>query len=692
MMYQSINMTPEFAESELSRGAASASSSYREQEEEADAIINTSAEANNNISSSSREEDDLTSMDLSHGSSIIRDGRKAYPWKKFIPSLNPIRFCSWLMQGFSPDSRLPISEVERNTIKTARMLSLLREYKERFGMPERGGVREQLWVLTELCTRLYSSGTPLWVLKPVMSKAAEGLTGSRFVDFVLFTRSGFIYSPSNNTTASFSMERGFDMRMMTFAERILVRLASFASNTRTVHSIKADIPKLSTLIKAARGQSVVFMGKSDRRHVLAKEILDLASEGIGLFYLTQKDVRGTGIRNELDSSDQSGSFGPINQEVKQFWTIDDLDREVFTRLVTMEAVSSLKAMSNLPPSTVVYPRRVILLFRTISAAGAAGLWFSASWYDMGVAGLLAILVALFEGSALWKHERMIFEVFVSFVVGALAGFITITWKEATCFQAIAVASVIDILQGFRVVYSIMEIMSKHTISGGADFLESLLFTGLIAYFLKFGLHAAETVMGDREEQDLFQCSQPISQWWYLLLVPITSLSWSVLFTPLYRDLPLMTFHGILSFVVYWAITQIPGKNMDGIAIFVAALTVTASAGFISRFTGRQALGDTVTGLYVLLPGSYLARGLFNTASNKVLDGTLLTSIVVIAVTIGLGGWTGTMLCSPTILGTNNGLLRNFTKIRALDTRSLSLIRNQDERGKDENGGRAMLFF
>eukprot|EP00557_Chaetoceros_sp_GSL56_P011808 CAMPEP_0176482650 /NCGR_PEP_ID=MMETSP0200_2-20121128/3491_1 /TAXON_ID=947934 /ORGANISM="Chaetoceros sp., Strain GSL56" /LENGTH=684 /DNA_ID=CAMNT_0017878985 /DNA_START=191 /DNA_END=2245 /DNA_ORIENTATION=- len=684
-------MTPEFAESELSRGAASASSSYREQEEEADAIINTSAEANNNISSSSREEDDLTSMDLSHGSSIIRDGRKAYPWKKFIPSLNPIRFCSWLMQGFSPDSRLPISEVERNTIKTARMLSLLREYKERFGMPERGGVREQLWVLTELCTRLYSSGTPLWVLKPVMSKAAEGLTGSRFVDFVLFTRSGFIYSPSNNTTASFSMERGFDMRMMTFAERILVRLASFASNTRTVHSIKADIPKLSTLIKAARGQSVVFMGKSDRRHVLAKEILDLASEGIGLFYLTQKDVRGTGIRNELDSSDQSGSFGPINQEVKQFWTIDDLDREVFTRLVTMEAVSSLKAMSNLPPSTVVYPRRVILLFRTISAAGAAGLWFSASWYDMGVAGLLAILVALFEGSALWKHERMIFEVFVSFVVGALAGFITITWKEATCFQAIAVASVIDILQGFRVVYSIMEIMSKHTISGGADFLESLLFTGLIAYFLKFGLHAAETVMGDREEQDLFQCSQPISQWWYLLLVPITSLSWSVLFTPLYRDLPLMTFHGILSFVVYWAITQIPGKNMDGIAIFVAALTVTASAGFISRFTGRQALGDTVTGLYVLLPGSYLARGLFNTASNKVLDGTLLTSIVVIAVTIGLGGWTGTMLCSPTILGTNNGLLRNFTKIRALDTRSLSLIRNQDERGKDENGGRDLFF-
>jgi uncharacterized membrane protein YjjP (DUF1212 family) len=203
---------------------------------------------------------------------------------------------------------------------------------------------------------------------------------------------------------------------------------------------------------------MIVMGKSERREVLAKEILDLASEGIGLFYLTHQDLRGTGIRSELDS-DQSGSFtmNQINNDVKKFWTIESSDRELFARLVTMEAVSSLKAMSNLPPSNAIYPRHVILFFRTVSAAGAAGLWFSASWWDMLVAGFLAIVVALFEGSALWKHERMIFEVFVSFVVGALAGFITITWKEATCFQAIAVASVIDILQGFRVVYSIMEV-------------------------------------------------------------------------------------------------------------------------------------------------------------------------------------------------------------------------------------------
>ena len=108
----------------------------------------------------------------------------------------------------------------------------------------------------------------------------------------------------------------------------------------------------------------------------------------------------------------------------------------------------------------------------------------------------------------------------------------------------------------------------------------------------------------------------------------------------------------------------------------------------------------MTGLYVLLPGSYLARGLFSTAGNKSLDGNLLMAIVFMAVTIGLGGWTGTMLCSPTILGTNNGLLKNFMNKRLLDKRDISMLRTQEDRHKRKRDlhdqhdvpGSAMLFF
>jgi len=198
------------------------------------------------------------------------------------------------------------------------------------------------------------------------------------------------------------------------------------------------------------------MGKSDRREMLAKEILDLASEGTGLFYLLNQNLHGDGIGSELKSDDPRVD-DPATREIRDFWEIEDPIREVFKRLVTIEALASLQALKNSPPTSDFYPRYVILIFRTISAAGAAGLWLNASWYDMIVAGALAIVVALFEGASLWRHEKMIFEVIVSFIVGLSAGLISIKWPIATCFQAIAVGAIIDILQGFRVVYSIMEV-------------------------------------------------------------------------------------------------------------------------------------------------------------------------------------------------------------------------------------------
>ena len=113
--------------------------------------------------------------------------------------------------------------------------------------------------------------------------------------------------------------------------------------------------------------------------------------------------------------------------------------------------------------------------------------------------------------------------------------------------------------------------------------------------------------------------------------------------------------------------------------------MTASAGIVSRFSGRQALGDTVTGLYVLLPGAYLAKGLFKAAEKNVIDSALLSSIVVMAVTIGLGGWTGSILVSPTILGTNRGLLKKQAANKAKHVRRRS---SRDA----ENPAATMLFF
>jgi uncharacterized membrane protein YjjP (DUF1212 family) len=50
----------------------------------------------------------------------------------------------------------------------------------------------------------------------------------------------------------------------------------------------------------------------------------------------------------------------------------------------------------------------------------------------------------------------------------------------------ALAGALDILHGFRIVYDVIEIMSRSIVMGGADFLEGAFFTGLIAYFIDLG--------------------------------------------------------------------------------------------------------------------------------------------------------------------------------------------------------------
>lgn len=270
-----------------------------------------------------------------------------------------------------------------------------------------------------------------------------------------------------------------------------------------------------------------------------------------------------------------------------------------------------------------------------------------------------------------------------------------------------------------------ELMSRHTVTGGADFLEGVFFTTLIAYCLRFGQFLALETLGDPENDDYLQCNKGISEWcvticgytlldrnvtipganplhnnnrWYLLFVPVGAVSWSGLFNPNYFDLPIMAAHGILGYVVSWQFYEAASDTQMN--HFLAAMAVTFSAGILSRFTGRQALGNTVAGLYVLLPGAYLVTQVY--ADD--IDG-FLWQIILRAIIIGIGGWTGTILCTPTLLGINKGLMDHtkgaptFLENGAVTdnmSSASSIASGQNFRRRDKairkSGTGALLFF
>ena len=172
-------------------------------------------------------------------------------------------------------------------------------------------------------------------------------------------------------------------------------------------------------------------------------------------------------------------------------------------------------------------------------------------------------------------------------------------------MTIAISGVLDLLQGFRVVYgklehalvlmpnillpnlssmiyrfvAIIEIMSKHTVAGGADLLEGILFTGLITYFLQIGAYAATSMYGGEVEFGV--CSNSISDYWQFLLVPLSTISWAILFTPLPREIPAMAFHGTLGYCVSYGLNYAGGVPAN-LIMFLSASSISFSAGIFSR--------------------------------------------------------------------------------------------------------------
>jgi hypothetical protein len=157
----------------------------------------------------------------------------------------------------------------------------------------------------------------------------------------------------------------------------------------------------------------------------------------------------------------------------------------------------------------------------------------------------------------------------------------------------------------------------------------------------------------------------------------------------------MTAHGILGYVISWQFYK-SSSAASHLNNFLAAMCVTFFAGIVSRFTGRQALGNTIAGLYVLLPGAYLVSEVYKDQ----IEG-FLSNIILRAVIIGLGAWTGTILCSPTLLGTNRGLLNHqhagdIPRVPSNSSfnsaSSISSGWRRRDKSVRKNGAGALLFF
>ena len=599
----------------------------------------------------------------------IRLKRGHYNWRKFWTGGNFLKFMRWLVAGTTADRSESDDEIRDNLQFFARILILLRDYHAEFGMPKKGGPVDQEEIIINLTRGLAAGGTPIWALENVLQKASEGLTGNQGAEFFVLPRRALISDGAGNTRL-LRVSRGFNIHLLNVMEQIAIRLASFASNTSGVARLPTRMPSSEEFRSAHRQGTAREVNAPRNKKEMAREILDLASEHEGFFFYLNshkkevvfeedsKDDAATGTiyeedsKNGRDDDNDDAATGGTIKESDRFWIIEDHLGEVFTRLAAIEALEAIDEINESDQRQ--YSRWAVMVFRFLTSACASGMWFNGSWPDMLCAGLGGLILGYVSTwGILTKQERILLEAIASWIIGTFAYSITLWWPEDTCFGAIAIAGALDILQGYKMTFSVVEVLSKNAVAGSANFMEAILYTSVITTFLKLGQGTASFLF--REDGGFadtsLECSNAVNQYWLFLIVPLGALAWSGGFNPDYNELPMMAFHGILVFTVNWALEQ-QGQIDSKSSLFVSAMSVSLSAGLVSRFTGRQALGNTFAGLYVLVPGVYLVDNLFTDNSTDFIGEVIYNSLL-----IGIGAWSGTVFCAPIILGTTASLER-----------------------------------
>ncbi|ORZ23044.1 hypothetical protein BCR42DRAFT_366488 [Absidia repens] len=271
---------------------------------------------------------------------------------------------------------------------------------------------------------------------------------------------------------------------------------------------------------------------------------------------------------------------------------------------------------------------------TIFAYGVASstsmpLFFYGGWMDM-VFGLgLGMMVAIGSVYVSRRITRFasIFDVVQCSIVGFLAAAASSRMASTTtCFYALSVGGVVNLLPGYAALVAMLEIASGDAAVASG----TLRLTTTLVYSLLLGFGLA---IGASTHQLLFprlalisshaSCENTLSSWSHVLLVPIFAIANAIILRAHYRTkFGIILVLAIVSHGVHY-VSLLHFVNYPHLATVLAAFVVALGSNIYARLHPTIGFVDMIIGLFFLIPGSVgvsstldtFGRALSNAASS-----------------------------------------------------------------------------
>lgn len=393
-------------------------------------------------------------------------------------------------------------------------------------------------------------------------------------------------------------------------------------------------PRARFLVELARALGTY--GTSSNR---LEEVIAVCADELGFAAQTFNTPTSVFVSVESDEglSTYLARVTPGEADLTKLMSLDRVfNRVVAHQLTPEDGIVEIKRIVKMAPR---YPSwMMVVSFGVVS--GCAGHFLGGAGKEMLASGLIGLVVGIL---VLFTGKRREFSRLMEFLSGlsaaVISGLLAVPFGGYMPAVA-AIAGIIILLPGLTLTIAMVELATKHVVSGTARLAGAVMVLMVIGFGVVIGQRIVALVV---HEQVVVAADR---MGWYvdLLAVLVATVCMAVLFQAHFRHAWVMVVGGLLSFYSARYGTAYLGPE---VGVLGASLAVGVASNLYARVFDRPALTMMLPGLLMLVPGSLGLRSLQLFMSSDTVDGVQSTfTVLVVGVALVVGLLLSNVILSP----------------------------------------------
>ncbi|MEO5811845.1 MAG: threonine/serine exporter family protein [Rhodanobacter sp.] len=394
------------------------------------------------------------------------------------------------------------------------------------------------------------------------------------------------------------------------------RIAFLLELARRLHQYGTTAPRLETAVAGAA-----------RRLGLVADVWSSPTAIIISFTDVAQDEEG------IAQSTQVMRLAPGDVNLARLCAADAIaDQVIDGKLDLRDGFHRLRALG--APDTRRAQAGIILSYG-LSAASIAALFLHSAWVDLGVAGVIGLIIGWITVLAGNRPRLAVASDLICALVATTVATVVSAFLVPLAIKAVVLASLIILIPGMSLTTAVREISSQHLVSGMARM------GGAMSTLLKltFGTVAAAQLcaaVGIHARDYALPALPPWTDYPALLLAAV---AFAILFRAARRDWPVVVGAVIVGYLATrWGGAVSSPLPAAPFGVFVGALLLGALANLYARFAHRPGAVIREPGILLLVPGSVGFRSmsfLLERDTPLGMDSAVLLLALLISIVAGL---------------------------------------------------------